>query len=208
MPGCGFAFRPWAPRATACRKRRRSGRACARPRGARRTRARCRSGRRDAVHAHDLRVTMVHSGAGCPRSSRTLPAPRRHAWTAATERACRRRRSARRAWVDARLVEDRLEERRLVGDPGRSRLLAGQVARRADVRVGQRDQRRQRLLDQRADGDEVATLLTRQHHLRLVGDRHVLLSRREQLQRSAGFPGCWIFRLMPASPNWFCAAAW
>ena len=54
---------------------------------------------------------------------------------------------------------------------------------------GQRDDRGQRALHERADRDELQALIAREQQLRLVGDRHVDLAGGEQLQRFGRFGG-------------------
>ena len=85
--------------------------------------------------------------------------------------------------VGAGLLEDRLQVGVLVGDAGGADLLALELRRAADRPAAERDDRRQRLLDERADRDELGALRAREQQLGLVGDREVGLARGEQLQR-------------------------
>jgi hypothetical protein len=61
--------------------------------------------------------------------------------------------------------------------------LALQLGRIGDRVLADRDDRGQRLLDERPDGDELAPLLAGQQQLRLIGDRQVDLAGRQELQR-------------------------
>ena len=88
-----------------------------------------------------------------------------------------------RVGVDAGVAEDRLEVGVLVRDPGGDDGLALEVGRLLDARVGQRDQRGQRPVDERRDGDHVEALVAGEHHLGLVGDRQVGLPGGDLLDR-------------------------
>ena len=84
------------------------------------------------------------------------------------------------------LREDRLQVGRLVGDAGGADALAGEVLGARRCRCRERHQRRQRLLHERADRDELRALVAREQQLGLVGDGEVGAAALEQLERRGG----------------------
>ena len=68
-------------------------------------------------------------------------------------------------------------------------VLPARSATLRDVRRGQRDDRRQRPLDERRDRDQFQAFVAGEQQLGLVGDRHIDLAGRQQLQRFGGFGG-------------------
>ena len=87
------------------------------------------------------------------------------------------------------LREDRLQVVALVGDAGGRDGLAAQVGGARDPGRGQRDQRGQRLVDDRGDRLDVEPLLAGEQHLGLVGDREVGAPRGDLLDRRRGIGG-------------------
>ena len=83
----------------------------------------------------------------------------------------------------ARLAEHGLEVRVLVVDPGRADGLALEVGGLADLRLRQRDDRGERLLDDRGHAHHAEALVARAEHLGLVRDREVHAPRRHLLDR-------------------------
>jgi hypothetical protein len=67
-------------------------------------------------------------------------------------------------------AEDRLQVRVLVVDPGGPDRLALKVGRLADLGLRQRDDRRERRLDDRGDADHAEPLVARAEDLGLVRD--------------------------------------
>ena len=73
--------------------------------------------------------------------------------------------------------------------PAVATVLPSRSAGSLDARLGQRDQRGQRAVDEGRDGDDVEALVAREHDLGLVGDRQVDLSGRDLLDRCRGIGG-------------------
>ena len=85
--------------------------------------------------------------------------------------------------VGAGGLEDRRQVGVLVGDAGGADLLALQLGRLADGLLADGDDRRQRLLHERPDRDDLDALRAGEQQLGLVGDRQVGLAGGQQLQR-------------------------
>ncbi len=91
-----------------------------------------------------------------------------------------------RVGIDARVEEDRAQVGLLIVDARVAHLLARQVLGRADLRVGQRDDRGERLPHQRAHRDHFQALVARPQQLRLIRHGEVHAPGRDLLDRRRG----------------------
>ena len=91
--------------------------------------------------------------------------------------------------IDAGVLERGSQIGGLVGDAGGAHALAREARDARHVAPGQRDDRCERPLDERGDRDHAQAVVAREQELGLVGDRHVYLARREQLQGFGGVGG-------------------
>ena len=91
-----------------------------------------------------------------------------------------------RVGVQAGLREDRLQVCRLVVDPRRADRLSLQIRGAPDLRLGQRDDRGERILHDRRDADDAQAEIARPEHLGLVRDGEVDVAGGDLLDRGRG----------------------